>query len=265
MKNTIHLDDGNLKLAAAVLDPSAENRMTVQDLLEAYPRFIQMIQAYFSGSNASDVAGGFEAHFTNLKNRHEFWSETRLVVEFDIHIRRRFLQEPFNPAIWQENVWNAILAEHLLAIARRPNGNSSALPIASRDFRATNPRSDLSARAPFPAQGGFGAPFRYRSPGRAGATNSFPRRDGDLAGFDSLREGRCFICGVSGHLGKSCRAFRAPFLVKSRTGVWETPSHSQICYAFNNPPGCRIGSCQRPHCCSLCGAPGHSAQRCNAV
>lgn len=109
--------------------------MSAQDLLEDYPRFTRMIWTYFADPNAAAIADGFDTHFLNLKECNEFWSETRLVVNFDILIRCRFLQDPFNPSDWQVNIWNTVMSDHLLALAHRalPGPSQPALPSNSRD------------------------------------------------------------------------------------------------------------------------------------
>lgn len=89
LKKTLYLENGLIKLTSTALDPSGEELMTPQQILEAYPRFVRGIRLYYGVPKASKIADAFQTHFDNLRARSEFRTKTHLIMEYDITIRRR--------------------------------------------------------------------------------------------------------------------------------------------------------------------------------
>ncbi|TDL19840.1 hypothetical protein BD410DRAFT_899981 [Rickenella mellea] len=142
--DSLRIRDGQIHIAATTLDHSCEHEMTAQDLLQAYPRLIRMIRLYYSGEHPDHLADDFQAHFSLLQARPEFWSQTRFIVVFDIHLRKRFLQEPFDLRIWQSEVWQTMLEENIFSLANAAQNSwpqFSTTAFSTRDYRSPFPES----------------------------------------------------------------------------------------------------------------------------
>ncbi|TDL22034.1 hypothetical protein BD410DRAFT_840155 [Rickenella mellea] len=135
-QDSLRVHDGQLLVSSTALDPSREHLMSAADLLQAYPRLIRMIRSHYSGPNPDRLANSFQAHYSMLLARPEFWQQTSFMIEFDIHIRKCFLQEPFDLAIWQADVWQTMLEANvfsLRAAAQAPRNFYGHNSVPSRD------------------------------------------------------------------------------------------------------------------------------------
>lgn len=219
------------KLAGADREPS----MTSQEFIEAYPRFIRLIRTHFPGPTRHALARAYEVHYRSLMDRVDFWSDFEVIMAYDVALRRRHLQVSFNPADFQEAIWNDVWSRWVASKSAR---------ISDTSFSTSRARL-----APAPLTSG---------PATSRVEGFFPGAD-----RDSFRNSLCFACGKVGHASRVCRATRTPWAVRNADGKWSGPDGRRFCYGFNTAKGCVKTSCDLVHVCSLCGRASHSATTCS--
>ncbi|KAG1721321.1 hypothetical protein EDD22DRAFT_761667, partial [Suillus occidentalis] len=122
---SLSVKEGVLTVLAPHLDGKSEGDMSYEDWCHAWPRLVSMIRRYLPGAGANDIANAWEAHFTSLYARYDFFANFRRYLRYDIRLRQAFVHDhSFNPAHWQTEVYEAVGRDfdspHILAVNPLP-------------------------------------------------------------------------------------------------------------------------------------------------
>lgn len=270
----LHLTaDGLVEIRSTTIDSSLQSSISRSDFEEAYAILPGMLRRHLR--TGPDVIGGppavligdaFEAHFDNMRRRLDFSSNFKCYVEYDIRVRQRYQaarpDELFNPAFFQQRIWDDIMATHnySLAISIPERVRSELAAHARRRSRSPPRRSESEHRS-----------FRRTSPlrdslSKLSGTRFLGARGPSFGRVPATRSGasaRCIFCGHTGHRNRDCPT--PLYLTKDKEGNWNRGG-LLFCFSFNFILGCSRSpsNCKFSHTCTLCGD-GHSAQSCRAV
>lgn len=191
------------------------------------------------------------AHTQIVMNRPTIEEEWPLWVRYCIAVRKRSLQDSFDPGVFQLGIYATVRR-----IYDRDRADASSLAyinaeLARRTTTSTQPPPRAGPNQPFPTVSPSSrAP---RQPGARARSNHSPSV--------------CFVCGSREHLSITCSATSLasgkPLLVSrtSADAAW-TLSGKSFCFKFNSSRGCAYKACTNAHTCSLCGSSSHGAQTC---
>lgn len=231
-KNSVH----------TMLVSAQELWLSTLDFIQASARLVALVRAHYPDRAEADaLADTYACHFNLVVKHPNFSSLPGVLVEYDVKIRRQMHDDmDVDLTVFQEPTYSALYQAFLLGYT---TGKRTA------DGYPVVPGPPKAAQQPFRNNGGA-APAVPAAVAAPAASVSPP---------SSLK---CLGCGNLGHNAQACAA--PLYLVPDAAGRRVLPNGGGLaCYGFNLR-GCSRAQCTWVHVCSLCGDPGHNAQRCPA-
>lgn len=272
-KQSLSLEDGDLRMAPAAFDATGEDQISLQDWIDASARFVKALSrhllagsdTYIGGPDAQKLAREWEEHFRIIRDRHNFTQRFVWYRAYDIAVRR---------------VWHGQLSSqerHDLELTQvghiiRPDEWHEELfkQIIEDEFYQRI-YTNLLPSVPPAVLGSSSSASATRSYSAATSSNSSSRYSRHQAETERQRKTsasverpvRCMYCGKRDHRFKRCPGTPGLPIQRDAKNRWADKDGNTYCIAFNGPIPCsHKDACQYLHSCSLCLSRDHGAQLC---
>ncbi|KAG6807014.1 hypothetical protein H0H92_009158 [Tricholoma furcatifolium] len=115
----IQISGQTIRLESVRLEMAGERKLTPETWIECSMNLIHAIAEHLlagndgrcGGPTARVIAARFEQHFTNLRSKADFISHFRIYLEYDIHMRSRWvtLSHNMDIAVWQPHIMEGLV------------------------------------------------------------------------------------------------------------------------------------------------------------
>lgn len=190
-------------------------------------------------------------HYAIIFYNDSFAREFDIWLRYDIQLRKRVLEEDFDPGAIQETVHQGIKSQLTLLFC---SGCQDPCYTQHSQSRCSMPPPSTWHNRPALSPHQLLAYPASQSSSTQGQSNLTVKVDA-----------RCFICGTLGHILRKCKEPKCSngqqlLAIRMANGIIHIHGQS-FCYTFNRTTSCTLNGCNpSPHICSLCSRSSHNAQ-----